>query len=96
MKRKKKRGITRKKNCRIAFVSLVVLMCVGIPFLHSEREISSEVTNAAQGTETTAPTKDKSLKGLQKIDGKYYYYVKGEALTNTYKCVNISGVNYYF
>ena len=96
MKYKKKRGITMKKKCMIAFAGLVVLLCVGIPFLHFERTISPEVASAAQSTEQTAPEKDKNLKGLQKIDGKYYYYVKGKALTNTYKRVNISGINYYF
>ena len=69
-----------KKKCMIAFAGLVVLLCVGIPFLQFERTISPEVASAAQSTEQTAPEKDKNLKGMQKIDGKYYYYVKAKHL----------------
>ncbi|MCI5856202.1 MAG: polysaccharide deacetylase family protein [Agathobacter sp.] len=85
-----------KKKWVIAFAVLFVLMCAGIPFLHLGRTISPETASAAQTKEETASTKNKKLTGLQKIDGKYYYYVKGEAVTSTYKKVNINGVNYYF
>jgi peptidoglycan/xylan/chitin deacetylase (PgdA/CDA1 family) len=72
---------------------------VGIPSLsygvrlHAE---NAKTTESAEATESEVPAKNKKLSGLQKIDGKYYYYVKGEAVTSTYRKVNVNGVNYFY
>ena len=85
-----------KKKLLIAFAVLVLLLCVGIPAIGFGHGSSLKAAGTEETTETVTPAKNKKLSGLQKIDGKYYYYVKGEAVTDSYRKVNINGVNYYF
>jgi peptidoglycan/xylan/chitin deacetylase (PgdA/CDA1 family) len=92
-------GSTMKKKLLIAAAFLTVLVCVGIslPLLNSRiPEAGVKADDTSESSQNAVPAKNKKLSGLQKIDGKYYYYVKGEAVTDTYRKVNVNGVNYYY
>jgi peptidoglycan/xylan/chitin deacetylase (PgdA/CDA1 family) len=88
-----------KKKLLVAAAVFFLLLCVGIPSLLLGGKLSVKGAKGSASTESTesaAPAKNKKLSGLQKIDGKYYYYVKGEAVTSTYRKVNVNGVNYFY
>jgi peptidoglycan/xylan/chitin deacetylase (PgdA/CDA1 family) len=81
-----------KKKWLIAAVTAVVLLCVGGLAV----SLGGSSVNGAKASDSDTTEKSKSVNGLQKTDGAYYYYVKGKAVTDTYRKVNVNGVNYYY